>query len=488
VTVVFADLAGSTARAERLDPEDVRAILAPYHDRLRHELERHGGTVEKFIGDAVMGVFGAPVAHEDDAERAVRAALAIQEAIADLNEADPTLELEVRIGVHTGEALVSLNARPKAGEATVAGDVMNTAARLQAVAPAGGVLVGDATHRATSRAIEYRAADAIAATGKADPVAAWIAAAPRSRFGVDVFQTGRAPLVGPERELELLSAALGRARRSASRSSSRSSGSRGSARAGSCPSSHGSRTRSPIRSCGDRDARSPTARALPSGRSARSSRRKRASSSRRVPSGPRRSSRRRSPISFPATSGVGRAAPAAAARPGQRGRGRRGPAGRGFRRLAPLLRGARRARPGSARVRGSPLYAEEYARMLEAAETPSDVPKTLQGVVAARIDALPPAEKALLQQAAVFGEVFWTDALAAVLETDEWQLGERLHALDCKEFVRREQRSAVAGARQYVFVHALVRDGAYWPDAARRARTCPRACRRLDRVTAVRSR
>ena len=102
VTVVFADLVGSTARAEKLDPEDVRAILAPYHDRLRHELERHGGSVEKFIGDAVVGVFGAPVAHEDDAERAVRAALAIQTAIAELNEADPALELEVRIGVNTG--------------------------------------------------------------------------------------------------------------------------------------------------------------------------------------------------------------------------------------------------------------------------------------------------------------------------------------------------------------------------------------------------
>ena len=89
VTVVFADMVGSTERAERLDPEDVRALLAPYHARLRHELERHGGTVEKFIGDAVVAVFGAPVAHEDDPERAVRAALAIQEAIAEMNEADP---------------------------------------------------------------------------------------------------------------------------------------------------------------------------------------------------------------------------------------------------------------------------------------------------------------------------------------------------------------------------------------------------------------
>ena len=154
VSVVFADLVGSTARAESLDPEDVQAILSPYHARLRHELERYGGTVEKFIGDAIVGVFGAPVAHEDDPERAVRAALAIQEAIAELNEEDPALALEVRVGVNTGEALVVLDARAELGEAMVSGDVINTCARLQSAAPPGGVLVGEQTHRATERAIE----------------------------------------------------------------------------------------------------------------------------------------------------------------------------------------------------------------------------------------------------------------------------------------------------------------------------------------------
>ena len=124
VTVVFADMVGSTERAERLDPEDVRALLAPYHARLRHEFERHGGAVEKFIGDAVVAVFGAPISHEDDPERAVRAALAIQEAIAEMNEADPALELEIRIGVNTGEALVALDARPDLGEGMVSGDVV----------------------------------------------------------------------------------------------------------------------------------------------------------------------------------------------------------------------------------------------------------------------------------------------------------------------------------------------------------------------------
>src|SRR5438876_8506888 len=107
VTVLFADLVGFTSRAEELDPEDVEAILRPYHERLRTELERHGGTVEKFIGDAVVALFGAPVAHEDDPERAVRAALAVQEAITELNETNPDLALQVRIGIGTGEALVA---------------------------------------------------------------------------------------------------------------------------------------------------------------------------------------------------------------------------------------------------------------------------------------------------------------------------------------------------------------------------------------------
>src|SRR6266571_966257 len=124
VTVLFADLVGFTARAEKMDPEDVEAILRPYHERLRSELERYSGTVEKFIGDAVMAVFGAPVAHEDDAERAVRAAFAIRDGIVEDGK------LEVRVGVNTGEALVNVDARPDAGEGMVAGDVVNTAARL----------------------------------------------------------------------------------------------------------------------------------------------------------------------------------------------------------------------------------------------------------------------------------------------------------------------------------------------------------------------
>src|SRR5436309_13098050 len=118
-SVLCCDLVGFTSRAESLDPEDVDLLLRSYHDRVRAELERHGGTVEKFIGDAVMAVFGAPVAHEDDPERAVRAALAIRDWAAEQSD------LQLRIAVNTGEALVSVGARPAEGEGMVAGDVVN---------------------------------------------------------------------------------------------------------------------------------------------------------------------------------------------------------------------------------------------------------------------------------------------------------------------------------------------------------------------------
>ena len=171
VTVIFVDLVGFTARSERLDPEDVRAVLAPYHDRVRREIESFGGVVEKFIGDAVMGVFGAPVAHGDDAERAVRAALVLRDIVGELAGGD----LQIRIAVNTGEAVVSLGARPAFGESMVAGDVVNTAARLQAAAPVNGVVVGDETYVTTRNAIEYAPADPVIAKGKEHPVEAWLA-------------------------------------------------------------------------------------------------------------------------------------------------------------------------------------------------------------------------------------------------------------------------------------------------------------------------
>src|SRR5256885_9577845 len=187
LTVLFADLVGFTSRAEQLDPEDVQAVLAPYHERLRYELERWGGTVEKFIGDAVMAWFGAPVAREDDPERAVRAALAIRDWITEEEE------LRVRIAVNTGEALVNLAARPEAGEGMAAGDVVNTAARLQSAAPVDGILVGEATYRATAETIDYSEHPPGEAKGKEEPIPVWEGAQARARFGVDLAPEARTP-------------------------------------------------------------------------------------------------------------------------------------------------------------------------------------------------------------------------------------------------------------------------------------------------------
>ncbi len=196
VSVLFVDLVGFTSRAEKLDPEDVRDILTPYYERVRAELEQFGGTVEKFIGDAVMGVFGAPTAYGDDPERAVRAAFAVRDW-AEEND------LQVRIAVNTGEAIVELEARPGHGEAMIVGDVVNTAARLQSAAPVGSVLVGDETHASTRGSIEYRPSQPITAKGKEAPVRAWLALRATSAIGERPVTA--VPMIGRDRELEALS-------------------------------------------------------------------------------------------------------------------------------------------------------------------------------------------------------------------------------------------------------------------------------------------
>jgi len=200
VSVIFVDLVGFTSRSETLDPEDVRAILAPYHDAVRSEIESFGGVVEKFIGDAVMGVFGAPTAFGDDAERAVLAALAVRDRLADADGILSGLDLHLRIAVNTGDALVSLDARPGFGEAMVAGDVVNTAARLQQAAPVNGILAGRETYVATRAAIEYEQAEPVVAKGKAAPLPAWLAI----RVAADAEAAPAHPLVGRAHELEIL--------------------------------------------------------------------------------------------------------------------------------------------------------------------------------------------------------------------------------------------------------------------------------------------
>ena len=207
VSVVFADLAGFTSRSERLDVEDVDAFLAPYRERLRQEVERHGGVVSDFAGDGMMAVFGAPVAHEDDPERAVRAALAIRDSFTAPDSPARASDLHIRLAVTTGEVLVTLDAD---GGVRATGDVVNTAARLQAAARRDTVLVDEFTHRATDRAVVFEPADAVDAKGKAEPVPAWVACEPRSLVP-EQERTADLPLVGRERERTLLVETLQRA-------------------------------------------------------------------------------------------------------------------------------------------------------------------------------------------------------------------------------------------------------------------------------------
>jgi class 3 adenylate cyclase/tetratricopeptide (TPR) repeat protein len=193
VSVLFVDLEGFTASADSADPEDVRDLLERYHATAKECIDQYGGVVEKFIGDAVMAVFGVPVAHGDDAERAVRAGLRVLEAVSGLG-------LAARAAVETGEAVVRL-ADPASGEAIAMGDVVNTASRLQSHAPTGQLVVGDETYRATRQAFAFDRLDPIAAKGKTDPIDAWLAVEP-----LDVAERPVAlvPFVGRRRELEVI--------------------------------------------------------------------------------------------------------------------------------------------------------------------------------------------------------------------------------------------------------------------------------------------
>ena len=194
VTIVFADLVGFTERSDRADPEDVRRTLVPFHRRVKEDLERFGGTLDKFIGDAVMGVFGAPVAHEDDPVRAVRAALRILETIEDLRRDDP--DIAVRIAVNTGEAVVSFGSGPQVGEA-VAGDVVNTTSRMQSLAPRDAVVIGEETLRAVRGRFEVEALPTATVKGKSEPLMVWQVLGERAEP-----ERERVPFVGRRTELD----------------------------------------------------------------------------------------------------------------------------------------------------------------------------------------------------------------------------------------------------------------------------------------------
>jgi class 3 adenylate cyclase/tetratricopeptide (TPR) repeat protein len=531
ITVLFADLVGFTSTAEQLDPEDVEKILRPYHERLRYELERWGGTVEKFIGDAVVAFFGAPVAGENDPERAVRAALAIRDWIAEEGK------LQVRIAVNTGEALVNLAARPESGEGMAAGDVVNTTARLQSAAPVNGILVGEATYRATAERIDYQEHPPVDAKGKDQPVPVWEALAARARFGVDLAPETRTPLVGRTRELDQLVESLARVREQGSPElvtlvgvpgigKSRLIGElfRSVEQGGvltywrqgrSLPYGEGvsywalaemvkaqagiletddeadvdAKLERTVKQLVDEDAEWVLSHVrVLTGRGERAGSQEEAFAAWRrffealaeehplvlvfediqwaddglldfidyladwvtdVPILLLCTARRELLERRPGWGG-GKVNAATVA-------------------LAPLsdeqtaeLIAALSDRPlleagaQSAlldRAGGNPLYAEQYVRMLAERGSTEDLPETVQGIIAARLDSLPPDEKALLQQASVVGKVFWLHALGATEQ--------QLHALQRKELVQRARRSSVEGETEYAFRHLLVRDVAY---------------------------
>src|SRR6201981_3104192 len=187
VTVLFCDVAGSTALGESTDPEALRALLARYFERMKKIVERHGGTVEKFVGDAVMAVFGVPVVHEDDALRACRAAVEMRAAL-------PGLGIRARTGVNTGEVVTGTEER------LATGDAVNVAARLEQAAEPGEVLVGTETVRLVRDAVELGEERQLELKGKSEPVAAY----PLLAAAGEVSRRSDVPIVGRERERRAL--------------------------------------------------------------------------------------------------------------------------------------------------------------------------------------------------------------------------------------------------------------------------------------------
>src|SRR3954465_10321699 len=206
VTIVFSDLKGSTAMGEKLDSEAVREVMSRYFDEMRDALERHGGTVEKYIGDAIMAVFGLPRLHEDDALRAVRAATEMRERLAALNEELMErwgVTVGNRTGVNTGEVVAG---DPTTGQRLVTGDTVNTAARLEQAAPTNEILLGDATYRLVRHAVEDEPVEPLELKGKAERVPAYRLLSVWEAESVERHHEN--PLVGRAREVAFLEAEL----------------------------------------------------------------------------------------------------------------------------------------------------------------------------------------------------------------------------------------------------------------------------------------
>jgi len=203
ITTLFCDLVSFTATSEIADAEDVDRMLRDYNKLARRAVNSCGGTVEKFIGDAVVAVFGVPLMHEDDAERAVRAGLRLLEEIAELPPLDD-IPIKARVGINTGEVFVRLDIDPDSGETFLTGDAVNTAARLQSAAPPMGVVVGPMTHTLTVQAFDYEELEPVTLKGKAEPVPCWLARMPKAHTGAEFSKDYVTAFIGRERELSLL--------------------------------------------------------------------------------------------------------------------------------------------------------------------------------------------------------------------------------------------------------------------------------------------
>jgi class 3 adenylate cyclase/tetratricopeptide (TPR) repeat protein len=565
VTVIFCDLVGFTARSDRADPEDVRATLRPYHALLRREIERYGGTIEKFIGDAIMAVFGAPVAHEDDAERAVRAGLRIIEELRAAGSGTDDIDLSVRIGVNSGEAVVALGARPDQGEGIVTGDVVNTAARLQTSGAPDSVVVGELTYRATRDVFEYEELEPATAKGKQDPVPRWRAVRAKSRFGIDVDQFVRTRLIGRDAELELLEDAFRRTTRDATPQLVTLTGEPGVGktrlvwefgrfidglpqlvywRQGRClpygegitfwalgeivkaqagivetddPEQASAKVAEAVRLVAGRDdddewlkARlAPLVGGIADGGA--SGRDESFAAWRRFIE----LVAARDPLvvvfedlhwADPTliefidhlvdwSSGV----PLLVLCTGRPELYDRHPGWGGGKRNSATIALAPLASHDTARLvsellsqavlpadlqatliersGGNPLYTEEFVKMLidrrvlarsedggtwrMAEGHEPALPESLQALIAARLDTLPPEQKSVLQDASVLGKVFWSGGVAAMSGIEEGEVRRRLQGLVRREFVRPARTSSMSGQAEYAFWHVLIRDVAH---------------------------
>jgi class 3 adenylate cyclase len=541
VTTLFCDLVGFTAMSEGADPEDVDRLLGEYFACATRAIESHGGSVEKFIGDAVVGVFGVPAAHEDDPERAVRAALRLLEALEGLSRSNGT-RLEARCGVNTGEALVRLDVEPASGRGFLTGDAVNTAARLQAAAPPGGVVAGALTRELTRRAIVYEALPPVTAKGKAEPVEAWRALAPIARRGLDTGAAGLTPFVGREVELAYLTALFDKAVAQASPQFILLVGEPGIGksrlvrqlldyvdsrplmttwRQGYCPpfgedvtywalaevvKAHAgiqdtdeaaaveAKLDAVLPAGADREWFRQRLRALLGLTAAEASREENFTAWLRffeelAASRPTvlvledlhwadgallafvehlASHLASVPLLVVAT-----ARPELFERqPDFAAGGRINRVGmepltrqETARLVGALLGAADASVPLVERVvdtcDGNPFYAEQSARLLTDVAVQVSLPDSVQAVIAARLDALPPEQKALLADAAVVGGVFWDGALLAQAEREAQDLEQQLSGLLERRLIRRIRQSSMEGEREYVFAHALAREVAY---------------------------